>query len=102
MEKLKAEGKIKRIGPDKGGRWEILIWNLIEQWGSGINRIINSCKEYGLEKTSIEEKNDFFDREFIRSWKISDEESAVKDVAATGYDRLRPITDNEPSDTVGV
>jgi ATP-dependent DNA helicase RecG len=25
MEKLKAEGKIKRIGPDKGGRWEILI-----------------------------------------------------------------------------
>ena len=23
IEKLKREGKLKRIGPDKGGRWEI-------------------------------------------------------------------------------
>lgn len=40
---------------------------LIEQWGSGINRIINSCKEYGLASPKIEEQNDFMDIEIIRS-----------------------------------
>ncbi|WP_394371825.1 ATP-binding protein [Salegentibacter tibetensis] len=40
---------------------------LIEQWGSGINRIINSCKEYGLPTPKIEEQNDFMDIEIIRS-----------------------------------
>ncbi|MDD4191047.1 MAG: putative DNA binding domain-containing protein [Mangrovibacterium sp.] len=39
---------------------------LIEQWGSGINRIINACKEQGLLSPKIEEKNDFFDVEIIR------------------------------------
>jgi len=24
IEKLKAEGRIRRIGPDKGGHWEVL------------------------------------------------------------------------------
>ena len=24
LEKLKEDGKIKRVGPDKGGRWEVL------------------------------------------------------------------------------
>lgn len=39
---------------------------LIEQWGSGISRIINACKDQGLEAPKIEEKNDFFDVEIIR------------------------------------
>ncbi|WP_210416869.1 ATP-binding protein [Echinicola soli] len=39
---------------------------LIEQWGSGINRIINTCKSYGLQSPIIQEKNDYFDIEFIR------------------------------------
>ncbi|PZX10372.1 ATP-dependent DNA helicase RecG [Breznakibacter xylanolyticus] len=39
---------------------------LIEQWGSGINRIIRVCEESGLESPKIEEKNDFFDVEMIR------------------------------------
>lgn len=44
--------------------------NLIEQWGSGINRIISDCKEYGLQTPKIDEKNDFFDVEIIRSQMI--------------------------------
>jgi ATP-dependent DNA helicase RecG len=39
---------------------------LIEQWGSGLNRILNSCKEYGLPSPLIAEKNDFFDIEIVR------------------------------------
>jgi len=53
---------------------------LIEQWGSGINRIINACKEQGLPTPKIEEKNDFFDVEIIRP---------------------RTITDHRPEETVG-
>lgn len=39
---------------------------LIEQWGSGINRIISASKEQGLEAPRIAEKNDFFDVEIMR------------------------------------
>ncbi|MBN2742441.1 MAG: putative DNA binding domain-containing protein [Marinilabiliaceae bacterium] len=39
---------------------------LIEQWGSGINRIINTCLAQGLQKPKITEQNDFFDVEFFR------------------------------------
>ena len=39
---------------------------LIEQWGTGLNRIIESCKEQGLNPPKIEEKNDFFDIELYR------------------------------------
>ncbi|MGF7140031.1 ATP-binding protein [Roseimarinus sediminis] len=45
---------------------------LIEQWGSGISRIINACKEQGLPSPKIEEKNDFFDVELIRPRTISE------------------------------
>lgn len=55
---------------------------LIEQWGSGISRIINACKDQGLEAPGIAGKNDFFDVEIIRS-------------AVTGSERLRPITNEE-------
>lgn len=41
--------------------------NLIEQWGSGVNRIISNCIDQGLKRPVIQEKNDFFDVEIIRS-----------------------------------
>jgi|LGVF01.1.fsa_nt_gb ATP-dependent DNA helicase RecG len=40
--------------------------NYIEQWGSGINRMINSCIKKDLKKPSIKEKNDFVDVEIYR------------------------------------
>jgi ATP-dependent DNA helicase RecG len=61
---------------------------LIEQWGSGINRIINACKEQGLPTPNIEEKNDFFDVELIRPRPITDD-----------YGRL---ANDKPSETVGL
>ncbi len=60
---------------------------LIEQWGSGISRIINACKEHGLPVPKIEEKNDFFDVELIRPLPVT-----------ADYERL---ADDEPSETVG-
>ena len=41
--------------------------DLIEQWGSGVNRIIDKCMDYGLSSPKITEKNDFFDVELIRT-----------------------------------
>ena len=73
--------------------------NLIEQWGSGINRIISSCVEYGLQTPNIAEKNDFFDIEFIRPQPITSDKQldivgkpSEKKINVTDYDRLRPIT----------
>ena len=60
---------------------------LVEQWGSGINRIINSCKEYGLPTPKIEEKNDFMDIEIIRS---QDQLQTINN----DYERLRTITND--------
>ncbi|MGO2357205.1 ATP-binding protein [Mesonia sp.] len=70
---------------------------LIEQWGSGINRIINSCKEYGLPTPKIEEQNDFMDIEIIRSQKSLQTETDAntqKRPIADDYERLRTITDD--------
>ena len=39
---------------------------LIEQWGSGINRIMIACKKAGLEQPRIREGGDFVDVEFYR------------------------------------
>ena len=61
---------------------------LIEQWGSGINRIITACVEQGLQTPKIAEQNDFFDVEIIRLRPIT-----------TDYDQLE---DDKPSDTVGL
>jgi len=44
---------------------------LIEQWGTGLNRIIESCKERGLNPPKIEEKNDFFDIELYRPRQVA-------------------------------
>lgn len=57
---------------------------LIEQWGTGLNRIIESCKEQGLNPPKIEEKNDFFDIELYRPKQLSP-----------------LISIDNPSDTVG-
>nr|WP_319272552.1 RNA-binding domain-containing protein [uncultured Draconibacterium sp.] len=57
---------------------------LIEQWGTGLNRIIESCKERGLNPPKIEEKNDFFDIELYRPKQV-----------------LSLISIDNPSDTVG-
>jgi len=61
---------------------------VIEQWGNGINRIINACKYHGLEAPRIAEKNDFFDVEIIRPVVID-------------YDRLANDATDRPPDTVG-
>ncbi|WP_217447550.1 ATP-binding protein [Maribellus comscasis] len=62
---------------------------LIEQWGSGINRIINACKEQGLPTPKIDEKNDFFDVEIIRS-------------IPTDSDRFRLIAEGSSAETGGL
>ncbi|MGF7141465.1 RNA-binding domain-containing protein [Roseimarinus sediminis] len=93
---------------------------LIEQWGSGISRIINACKEQGLPSPKIEEKNDFFDVELIRPRTITDDKKPQfqpestdaqpeldmgdrrktggkpvdKTSAANDYERLRTITND--------
>ncbi len=50
---------------------------LIEQWGSGINRIKTICTAEGLKEPKIEEQNDFVDVEFFRpqSTKMEDKVS---------------------------
>ena len=40
--------------------------NYIEQWGSGIRRIISSCKDRGLKEPEILEKGDFMDVSLFR------------------------------------
>ena len=61
---------------------------LIEQWGSGISRIIKACKDQGLEAPRIAEKNDFFDVEIVRP-------------VVTGSERLANDAIARPSDAVG-
>lgn len=39
---------------------------LIEQWGSGISRIMITCKKAGLNQPKIREQGDFVDVEFYR------------------------------------
>jgi len=67
---------------------------LFEQWGSGINRIVNSCKEYGLPKPKIEEQNDFMDIEIIRSQEVAPTNINEKRTITNDYERLRTITND--------
>ncbi|UCS93208.1 putative DNA binding domain-containing protein [Echinicola marina] len=71
---------------------------LIEQWGSGINRIINTCKSYGLQSPTIQEKNDYFDIEFIRPRVTSSSQnsSIEQDQSIRHYyERLRTIRERK-------
>lgn len=64
---------------------------LVEQWGSGIGRIINTCKEYGLPTPKIEEKKDFMDIEIIRPQEsLQPKERTITD----DYEQLRTIMDD--------
>lgn len=58
---------------------------LIEQWGSGINRIKTICKEKGLQEPKIQEQNDFVDVELYR---LKIEELNKITIDKTDYDRL--------------
>jgi len=40
--------------------------NFIEQWGSGIAKIVKLCEQYGLKKPLIKEKGGFFCVEIYR------------------------------------
>ncbi len=74
---------------------------LIEQWGTGLKRIINECKEHGLTLPIISEKNDFFDVEIFRSQPITTENNDVEE--ASGNDITKKSLkdtnqDNYPND----
>lgn len=66
---------------------------LIEQWGSGINRIVNSCKKAGLPTPEIKEKNDFFDIKLFRPKEV-EEKLEDKITATNDYERLRMLTND--------
>ena len=67
---------------------------LIEQWGSGIGRIVNSCKEYSLPTPEIEEENDFMNIEIVRKKETPVNQSTEKRPITTDYGRLRTIMDD--------
>jgi ATP-dependent DNA helicase RecG len=67
---------------------------LIEQWGSGLNRIINACVGHGLQTPKIAEQNDFFDIEFYRPLTITDDKPTKNQATADDYGRLRTITND--------
>lgn len=71
----------------------------IEQWGTGLNRIIESCKEQGLDPPRIEEKNDFFDIELYRPGQVSPLISIDNPSDAVGYRRI-PSDCNDQERTV--
>ena len=68
--------------------------NLIEQWGSGIKRIKNSCLKLSLKEPIIQEKGDFVDVEIFREVGITNKNSNSDRFRPipTDYDRLRPLT----------
>ena len=68
---------------------------LIEQWGTGLNRIIDFCKEHSLQTPNIEEKNDFFDVEIIRPRTITDEPLLGNETHVNDYERLRTIVEGK-------
>ena len=55
---------------------------IIEAWGTGLSRIRNSCKEYGLKEPDIEEFGDGFRVIFYR--KVTDADNGMKNPAQSG------------------
>jgi ATP-dependent DNA helicase RecG len=69
----------------------------IEQWGSGLQRIRNTCLAQGLKVPRIREQGDFVDVEFYRPAADTSQslpESTPKRTIADDYGRLRTITDD--------
>lgn len=67
----------------------------IEQWGSGLSRMNELCREANIQEPKTKESGDFFDIEFVRPQMVKTEEK-VSDTddsgdTSTDYDRLRPI-----------
>lgn len=57
--------------------------NFIEQWGSGISRIINACKISGLQMPLFEETSGFFRVVFYRN-------SVIESIGTTGGKETKP------------
>ena len=57
---------------------------LIEQWGTGIRRMVSSCLNHGLKKPNINERGNFVDVEIFRETKKSEQvtSSNVSDVVS--------------------
>jgi len=73
----------------------------IEQWGSGLPRMNELCREANIQEPTIKESGDFFDVEFMRPITDDKKRNTGKPLDtndyednATDYDRLRPITTN--------
>lgn len=67
----------------------------IEQWGSGLSRMNELCREANIQEPKTKESGDFFDIEFVRPItddKMSDTAGYVPD--SDDYGRLRTITDD--------
>jgi len=67
----------------------------IEQWGSGLSRMNELCREANIQEPKTKESGDFFDIEFVRPQMVKTEKK-VSDTddygnTPTDYDRLRPI-----------
>lgn len=82
----------------------------IEQWGSGIRRIISSCKERGLKEPEIIEKGDFVDVSLYREVVIK-KEMHFKEDGLTNHqnaiinylnDNKNRISTKEASDILGI
>ena len=71
---------------------------LIEQWGSGINRVKAICIDQGLKEPKIEEQNDFVDVEFYRPITTDYDrlvlDTVRKPLETDDYGRLRTITND--------
>ncbi|WP_227429293.1 RNA-binding domain-containing protein [Psychrobacter sp. I-STPA6b] len=72
----------------------------IEQWGSGINRIHDTCVQAGLPTPIIEEKNDFINVELMRVTHVQDYAQSLTQKSSADVknepsdDALRTITDD--------
>jgi ATP-dependent DNA helicase RecG len=76
--------------------------NYIEQWGTGIKRIISSCTGYGLREPEIQEKGDFIDVRLYREavythqqnldTSLTVQESAIMDYLKNNENRITTET----------
>ncbi len=67
----------------------------IEQWGSGIRRIISACASAGLATPVFREKGDFFDVEIFR--RVSKSANSVPDTANSVPDTANSVPDTANS-----
>ena len=74
---------------------------LIEKWGTGINRIKKLCIDKGLQEPLFSEKNDFIDIEFIREIENQKDtqETAQETAQETTKDKIIFLLKNNPKIT---